>query len=242
MTDSLLHTSTIGPSTVYGVHGAPGRSWWKCLASRRDLRSDCEAVEWASVPPGGVSGEHLHTRTEEMYFVLAGAGEVLINGRPQQVRPRSVVLTSIGTTHGLFNSGDSDLEWLVIETLTPATSAALRGTTPKYGDAPMSKAVVIDMSEHPSVDTSRIFTGPLRNVAITELPAETRTVFSATNIERSLFVLTGTGTAVSGSAIIALHPGVSVTLPLGSSVYIDAAEPVELFEAILIVGNGGQCR
>lgn len=39
-----------GAATVHGVHGAAGRTHWKCFAGRRQLDSPTEAVEWASIP------------------------------------------------------------------------------------------------------------------------------------------------------------------------------------------------
>jgi mannose-6-phosphate isomerase-like protein (cupin superfamily) len=103
------------PGVVHGVHGTSGESWWKCLARRPGLTGPWEAVEWASLPPGGVSGEHLHTRTEEIYFILRGSGEILLNGRSRPASAGDVILTRLGDRHGLVNSADGPLDWLVVE-------------------------------------------------------------------------------------------------------------------------------
>jgi mannose-6-phosphate isomerase-like protein (cupin superfamily) len=113
------------PSKVYGVHGSEGLSLWKCLARRAGLFGCWEAVEWAWIPAGGVSGEHLHTRTEEIYFILSGRGQITLDGRPYQVRTGDLILTSVGTRHGLRNTGTEGLGWLVIEVASPATAMAL---------------------------------------------------------------------------------------------------------------------
>lgn len=113
------------PSRVYGVHGSEGLSLWKCLARRAGLFGSWEAVEWAWIPPGGVSGEHLHTRTEEIYFILSGRGQITLDGRSYQVLAGDLILTSVGTRHGLRNTGTEGLGWLVIEVASPATAMAL---------------------------------------------------------------------------------------------------------------------
>lgn len=82
-------------------------------------------MEWAWIPPGGVSGEHLHTRTEEIYFILSGCGQITVDGRPYQVQTGDLILTSVGTRHGLRNTGTEGLGWLVIEVASPATARAL---------------------------------------------------------------------------------------------------------------------
>lgn len=123
----LIVGDTSSASRIQDVHGAAGESSWKCFARRTWLRGDWEAVEWARIPPGGVSGEHLHSRTEEVYFIVSGRGEILLDGVATEVGPGDVVLTGLGTTHGLRAIGDEGVSWLVIEVSSPATAGVLRG-------------------------------------------------------------------------------------------------------------------
>jgi mannose-6-phosphate isomerase-like protein (cupin superfamily) len=204
------------------------------LASRRDLTSPCEAVEWASVPPGGLSGEHLHTRTEEIYFVVSGRGEVLLNGTPQPVRPGSVVLTGIGSTHGLRNTGTTDLDWLVIETLAPGTVEAIAGRPNRQGDTPVSAAVVIDMTEQRLVNTTGVFSGPLTRVEIVQVPPGATHRVHARGAELSILTLHGSGTVRREAEEAALTEGVCVTLPLGPPTDVTAGpDALEIFVATL---------
>jgi mannose-6-phosphate isomerase-like protein (cupin superfamily) len=124
---ALLTTSTRAPSVVHGVHGAPGQSYWKCFARGNVLASALEAWEYAALSPGAVNGEHLHTRTDEVYFVLAGEGEMTLDGEPFRVGPGDAILTPLGTRHGLVNTGEVNLEWLTIEVTAPETTAVLNG-------------------------------------------------------------------------------------------------------------------
>ncbi|MCG8915756.1 cupin domain-containing protein [Actinokineospora sp. PR83] len=119
---SPVVADVVDPSTVHGVHGADGVSWWKCLARRNDLFGSWEAVEWAALPPGGLSGEHVHTRTEELYFILTGSGVMLLDGREHPVRAGDLVVNGLGTRHGLLNTGAERLTWLVIEVVGPLTA------------------------------------------------------------------------------------------------------------------------
>ena len=123
----LIVGDTSSASRIQDVHGAAGASRWKCFARRTWLAGDWEAVEWAQIPPGGISGEHRHSRTEEIYFIISGRGEILLDGVATEVGPGDVVLTGIGTTHGLRAVGDEGVSWLVIEVSGPETAAVLRG-------------------------------------------------------------------------------------------------------------------
>ncbi|WP_083650021.1 cupin domain-containing protein [Amycolatopsis sp. CB00013] len=110
-------------SVVHGVHGADGASEWKAFARRHDLFGSWEAVEWAALPPGGISGEHVHTRTEELYFIISGTGTMLLDGQEHPVRGGDLILNGIGTRHGLINSGEDRLTWLVVEVVGPLMAA-----------------------------------------------------------------------------------------------------------------------
>lgn len=125
MREGIVAADLSEPSKVYGVHGSEGLSLWKCLARRAGLFGSWEAVEWAWIPAGGVSGEHVHTRTEEIYFILSGHGQITLDGQSHQVRAGDLILTSVGTRHGLENTGTEGLGWLVIEVASPATAMAL---------------------------------------------------------------------------------------------------------------------
>lgn len=223
MGDGVIVADVVGVTDIFGVHGATGVSHWKCLASRRDLRGAWEAVELARVPPGGLSGEHRHTRTEEIYFVVAGEGEMLLDGVRHPVRAGDVILTGLGTIHGLRNTGATDLDWITVEVVAP------HARNPLEDDV---NARVHHLATEGSLDTSGFFTGPLRKVSQRTLLGDTHTTLRADGIEHAVFVLAGHGKAGE----VELHPGVALTLPLGTAVEITAgAEGVTLFHAELTV-------
>lgn len=130
MNKPIMIGSTAGASTVYGVHGADGVSYWKCFARGSSLHSDLEAWEYAALAPGAANGEHLHTRTDEVYFFLAGRGRMTIDDESFDVRPGDAVLTPLGARHGLTNTGDARLEWLTIEMTHPRTIELLPTWSP----------------------------------------------------------------------------------------------------------------
>ncbi|UQA56805.1 cupin domain-containing protein [Polyangium aurulentum] len=249
MREGLIIGDLEDPSVVHGVHGTEGLSKWKCLARRAGLFGAWEAVEWAWLPPGGVSGEHVHTRTEEVYFILSGRGEMSLNGQPRAVGPGDLVLTGLGTKHGLRNVGEHGLGWLVIELLGPATAATLRGAsapadriagqaTERKGEGGM--AMIVNLLETPEVDPSAVFTGPLRKIGLVHLGPSQRAELCADGAEHALFTLGGSGEAASGEARVPLKYGVAVTLPLGAALEIDAGpDGLDYFLASLEVPSGG---
>ncbi|MFJ3493651.1 cupin domain-containing protein [Streptomyces sp. NPDC086091] len=234
-TASFRSVGTVaGAATVFGVHGAAGRTRWKCFAGRRQLDSPTEAVEWASVPPGGLSGEHRHTRTEEIYLVLRGRGEFLFNGAPHAVRPGSLALTSPGNVHGLRNTGDTDLDWWVIETLAPGTDAVLSGADLTLGVPAMGDAVIHDLFAEGAVVTDGVFSGPLRRVEVIDLDAGARTDLGTADAELAVFVHGGAGRATAADGTAAdLAADTCVTLGAGTRTRFEAVAPLRLLVVTL---------
>jgi 2-epi-5-epi-valiolone synthase len=125
MTDELIVANADGASEVHGMHGGAKIAKWKCLARRLGLSGTWEAIELSSLPSGAACGEHRHTRTEELYFIVSGEGELLLNDVPHRVRPGHLIANGLGTRHCFRNLGKEDLNWLVIEVFSPATTQAL---------------------------------------------------------------------------------------------------------------------
>jgi 2-epi-5-epi-valiolone synthase len=130
MTDELIVADVNGASEVHGMHGGAEVAMWKCLARRLGLNGTWEAIEWSSLPPGADCGEHRHTRTEELYFILSGEGELLLNDVPHQVRSGHLIANGLGTRHRFRNLGTEDLNWLVIEVFSPETTQTLSADVP----------------------------------------------------------------------------------------------------------------
>ncbi len=261
MREGMIIGDLEDPSVVYGVHGTTGLSQWKCLARRAGLFGSWEAVEWAWIPPHGISGEHKHTRTEEIYFILSGRGEMTLNGKPHTVSAGNLILTGLGTRHALRNIGDEGLGWLVIEMSSPATTAVLKKMGPagqnvesnsnSAGRAPapgpqhgregeaVTNAVVLNLRETPEVDPRSVFTGPLQSIRLVKLKEGGKAALSAKGVEHTLFTVSGSGEVRSGESKVALKYGTSVTLPLGTEIEVTAgAGGLEYFLASLAVPGG----
>ncbi|WP_432536408.1 cupin domain-containing protein [Kineococcus arenarius] len=131
----ITSSTTERPARIQGVHGTVGWSGWKALAARRHLQAPIEAVEWATIPAGGISGEHLHSRTEEIYLILRGHGDFLLDGTAHPVHPGSLAFTGLGHVHGLVSTRGERIEWLVIETLAAITQERYRRSTDEGSSA-----------------------------------------------------------------------------------------------------------
>ncbi|MFC4335407.1 cupin domain-containing protein [Salininema proteolyticum] len=218
---------------IVGVHGAEGRTGWKAFYTRRHLESPTEAVEWATLPPGAVSGEHRHTRTEEIYLILDGEGEFFLNGEPHPVRPGTLAMTTVGNTHGLRNTGSSTLNWWVIETLSPDTQAILADTAPPRRK-PMP-ARIEDLTATPRVDTAGTFDGPLAAVQRHVLADGDTAVLDSGGRETAGFLNKGAAELSFPGYSGTIEAPTAFLIPAGSTAEIAASGESELYTVELEV-------
>lgn len=107
----VLHSDAIVPRVQPGPHGGPGETVAFAMFAdakdmpfrfrRRVLRKDA-----------GI-GLHPHDH-DEIYYVLAGRGRYFIDGREHAVAAGDALLTRAGSTHGILQDGEADLELLIV--------------------------------------------------------------------------------------------------------------------------------
>ena len=65
------------------------------------------------LPRSGL-GEHLHRHMEEMYITFDGCIQHTVNGRTAELPPGSTVLCSMGSSHGMYNPNDKEVNYINI--------------------------------------------------------------------------------------------------------------------------------
>lgn len=63
--------------------------------------------------PGATIGEHRNDK-DEIYYVLSGRGELMLDGEYREVAAGDAILTRRGSTHGLRQRGEEDLVIFVV--------------------------------------------------------------------------------------------------------------------------------
>jgi mannose-6-phosphate isomerase-like protein (cupin superfamily) len=68
-----------------------------------------QSLAEATLEPGQATQRHYHERTEEIYLVTKGSGELEVDGEARRVRPGDAILIPPGAWHTLENDGTSEL-------------------------------------------------------------------------------------------------------------------------------------
>jgi mannose-6-phosphate isomerase-like protein (cupin superfamily) len=79
----------------------------------RELHHTAEqSLAEATLEPDQATQRHYHRRSEEIYFVLKGSGDLEVDGEHRRIAVGDAVLIPPGAWHTLHNNGTSELRIL----------------------------------------------------------------------------------------------------------------------------------
>jgi mannose-6-phosphate isomerase-like protein (cupin superfamily) len=81
------------------------------LAPRNSSLKNQSLAE-ARVAPEKATIEHYHKRSEEIYYILEGKGQIKIEGEIGEVEPGDGIAIHPGKKHKIWNTGDRELVFL----------------------------------------------------------------------------------------------------------------------------------
>jgi len=210
---------TSGQATTIQQIGGAGIARWKQLCYGAHLQGAWNTVEHVTLLPGASIGEHVHDRTEEIYYILSGRAEMRMNAEVHQVRAGDLITTPIGARHAIENSGDDDMVFYVTEVF-PGTEPP---KAPRFLTMAESLESVAGFRDSPApvlVSGARLtdtFTGPWRAFHEIRLAGSQRLGhYTLPDVAEVVFVVSGDaavtveGTTYSGSV------GLCVALPVGA--------------------------
>ena len=71
-----------------------------------------QSLAQARLPVGSSTQEHYHSKTEEIYFITTGTGQMRIENEMQEVKAGDAIAIPPGKRHKLWNTGNETLTLL----------------------------------------------------------------------------------------------------------------------------------
>lgn len=68
----------------------------------------------ALVKPGKETGDHMHLKSQEVYYIIEGKGRMCVDGKTADVAAGDTVLIKPGTAHRIKNTGADALRILCV--------------------------------------------------------------------------------------------------------------------------------
>lgn len=219
---------TSGPALTLSQVGGEGRSRWKMLMNGMHLEGQWNCVEYVVLEPGGSVGEHVHLRTEEIYYIRSGRAVMTMDDERFEVGPGDLITTPIGASHAIANPfADEEMHFFVVEVFPGEGPSAKPGRI----HVPDLLGPADDGLASAQVDLTPYFTGGWRELRLLDVPAGGRldeTTPAASSVV--LHVLDGSANIVVDGVVHQGGAGLSAAVPPGFawSVVNRAAAPLRL--------------
>jgi mannose-6-phosphate isomerase-like protein (cupin superfamily) len=210
---------TSGPATTIRQIGGTGTARWKQLAYGAHLQGEWNTVEHVTLLPGAGVGEHVHGRTEEIYYIVSGEATMHVNGHPHRVRAGDLITTPIGTRHAIENTGERDMAFYVTEVypggakqLEPVFVRMADGTATVDGFRGSPQPVRVS-----TVVLAGLFTGPWQAFSEIRLAPQGRLGdYALPRHAEVVFVLDGSAAVTVEGETYTGGAGLCVALPAGT--------------------------
>jgi mannose-6-phosphate isomerase-like protein (cupin superfamily) len=230
MIDPMILFNIDAPVEIYGAEGGSGSLLWKRLAGGVDLCGDWESFEYARLQPGGSIGEHVHHRTEEIYFVTGGRAVMHMDDTASEIGPGDLIMTPIDGRHSAETIDGEGLEFIVAEVLPPDSLFPDRPRPPGWHRVPAGETPIVNLKDGEPLDPSPYFNGPWKSIERRSVQPGSDLELSADDVEHAFYVIGGTGRATSATRDVELKAGGGMALPKGGGVSIHADdEPLDVF-------------
>ena len=96
------------------AHDGAGSIRYMELLGEDDFETNFLFIHRGVIPPKSGIGEHLHREMEEMYIIFDGTARFTVNGHTSILPAGSMALCPIGSSHGIYNHTDKDVQWMNI--------------------------------------------------------------------------------------------------------------------------------
>jgi mannose-6-phosphate isomerase-like protein (cupin superfamily) len=226
-----------GTGDTHAMIGGTGTCRWKQLINGMHLTGPWNCVEYVVLPPGSSCGEHIHRATEEIYYILAGAAVMHIDGERVEVEAGDVITETIGAAHTIANHADRDMEMYVIEVFPGAGEARAPGRLPLGRELRRSAGFrgSARALRHATIDLAPLFSGAWGPFSVLELPAGAALdSYSLDDRDEVLFVNRGEARLRLGDRVVTGGRGLCAGIPPGTPRSVEnrsATQPLELLSA-----------
>jgi mannose-6-phosphate isomerase-like protein (cupin superfamily) len=95
------------------VFKRPGRDWLYMIGPLNSPAKNL-ALGLAIFPPGGQPGAHIHQHEEEILYILAGKGLLILNGLAEDIYPGVACHIPPGSEHSIAVTGEEPLRLITV--------------------------------------------------------------------------------------------------------------------------------
>lgn len=97
------------------IHDGKGLCRHSGVFAGDEIDAPVQFINYTVIPPNASFGLHSHENDNEFYVLLEGEGVYQQDGKEIKVKKGDIMMNAPYAEHGIYNTGDKDMELLVFE-------------------------------------------------------------------------------------------------------------------------------
>lgn len=114
LASKITHYDVSKTASLKAVHDGAGTMNFGPLMGDKTLSTNLLFLHRGVIHPHSGIGQHFHNHCEEMFVVFDDTAEFTINGRTSTLKGTWGAPDRMGSSHGIYNPTDHDIEWMNI--------------------------------------------------------------------------------------------------------------------------------
>ena len=114
LASKITHYDVNKTASLKAVHDGAGTMNFGPLMGDKTLSTNLLFLHRGVIHPHSGIGQHFHNHCEEMFVIFDDTAEFTINGRTSTLKGTWGAPDRMGSSHGIYNPTDHDIEWMNI--------------------------------------------------------------------------------------------------------------------------------
>jgi mannose-6-phosphate isomerase-like protein (cupin superfamily) len=245
LANRITHYDVSKTARLTAVHDGAGTMNFGPLMTDKTLSTNLLFLHRGVLHPHSGIGQHFHNHCEEMFVIFDDTAEFTINGRTSTLHGTVGAPDRMGSSHGIYNPTDHDVEWMNINVGTSKVYDAFnlgddrvgapQDKIPQFVTMHLDKALLKPAAPGSAVQRRRalgpsVFYTPWSYLdhMLVAAGGDTGTSTMADTSE-AFYVISGAGTVTVNGETVAIKKGDAIPVDLGQSKSFKAGgAPLEL--------------
>jgi mannose-6-phosphate isomerase-like protein (cupin superfamily) len=249
LASKITHYDVSKTANLKAVHDGAGTMNFGPLMDAKTLSTDFLFLHRGVIHPHSGIGQHFHNHCEEMFVIFDDTAQFTINGRTSQLTGTWGAPDRMGSSHGIYNPTDHDIEWMNINVGTSKVYDAFNlgddrvgvalDKVPQFVTMHIDRALLKPAAPGKSYQRRRalgpsVFYTPWAYVDHLLVAANGTTgTTTLPDLSEAYYVMAGDGTVTVNGETVAIKKGDAIPVDVGQSKSFKAGSaPLEM----LVIG------
>jgi mannose-6-phosphate isomerase-like protein (cupin superfamily) len=243
LASKITHYDLAKTANLKAVHDGAGTMNFGPLMGDKTLSTNLLFLHRGVLHAHSGIGQHFHNHCEEMFVIFDGTAEFTINGRTSTLSGTVGAPDRMGSSHGIYNPTDHDVEWMNINVGTSKVYdafnlgddrvGAAQDKVPQFVTMKLDRALLVDkgngIKRRRALSPSVFFTPWSYVDHVLIAPGATLPESRTADMSEAYYVMSGDGSVTVNGETVAIKKGDAIPVDLNQAKsFKGGSAPLEL--------------